>query len=555
MGELEELKAKLKEQEDAVAEKERLLKEEKTRAKDLQTELTAANSNLNKVQNDLANAQRGPGNTGPGVGSTTPSLPIKQEYVAKEVLTHAQKDTNEYVEYIKTKEVDKDYAEKRNKLQTALTKTLDEYANLEDSTAPSEKMMIESTIVDMLNALKVNVRKPTMIEEVRNKSLQGGDARGVVSKIVSRIPKFDGKTTTYSWSHFLTCFSIAVGNASYQDFELRAIFLNCLEGNALEHYRANQENYRQLGYQDLVEKFQTRYGEKSRTSISSLVGITQGSNEDVLSFRDRMVNAAHAVMPIPPSRLIYIVVGGETKAVPNPKYVQEQAVFEAVKIQNDAYLTQFFVAGLREEILMRMTSTKFDSLEKAVEAAQIAEEYLKSVQQIRVSHLRVNAVTNPLREMEERSSNYESSSKGGPCFKCGRMGHWKNECRARSASRERYAQTQRPRSRSRSTGRKSSERKDLVATVEKLTEKVNYIHKKFERSNSKSRSRSKSRGSGSKSRSGSKGSSYSKSRSGSRDRSGEGKSRNGYRSRSRDRKGRSRSRSGSRNYVNHSKNE
>ena len=99
-------------------------------------------------------------------------------------------------------------------------------------------------IRNVASYVRMEFEDPPLIEEIRQQAAErGDDAKGVVSKIVARIPKFAGDTEKYTWDHFITCFKIAVGNASYKDYELCTIFLNCLEGNALEHYRAHQDSY------------------------------------------------------------------------------------------------------------------------------------------------------------------------------------------------------------------------------------------------------------------------------------------------------------------------
>ena len=56
------------------------------------------------------------------------------------------------------------------------------------------------------------------------------------------------------------------------------------------------------------------------------------------------------------------------------------------------YNTQFFIMGLREGILARLRTNKFETLEAASKAAKEAEDYLKSVASLRTHHVRVHAV-------------------------------------------------------------------------------------------------------------------------------------------------------------------
>lgn len=456
---------------------------------------------------------------------------------AKTILDAHKKATSEAIESKK----------KVQKETISMLKVLSKHMK---SMNPLDLKKTQEQMQDLLQTVNLKIEDPPLFDEIKAHNLteRGDDAKGVVSKIVSRIPKFDGASQKYKWEHFLTSFSIAVGNASYRDYELRTIFLNCLEGNALEHYRAHQETYRLLPYLKLVEKFAKRYQEPQRQGINRLVGITQASNEDVLSFRDRMLNEAHHVMPNPPSTQSLIKgPDGRDELIPNPSYADSMRTYEMMKKQHETYLIRFYVAGLREEILMRLQTTEYESLEDAVAAAKTAEDYLKAVNQIKVNHTKlqnhyIGDSSEPLKQMDKRSTKTEQRRSSGRtiCYECNREGHWARNC-------------------PRLTRGKSSEKNEgrdrnisvaaLQAEIEKLSRQIRSMESSKRRSRSRSVGRGAGRGGrtpGSRTRSNSRGSRYgsrSRSRSRSRNPSLErGKARKRTRSRTDDRESRERDR-------------
>lgn len=433
-------------------------------------------------------------------GGNPPVSPVKQETSDEDLVVVLQN----IVEKIDS---DRELKEREKEARTFVNKNLKNvFTKLDTADLPeATKQSMYRSLQEFATDYEVGLKVPSSLVESRlmTMSKPGEDPKGVVSKIVSRIPKFDGKSTEYTWSHFLTCFSIAVSNASYQDYELRAIFLSCLEGNALEHYRAHLDEYSALGYEDLVAKFEERYGEKKRVGLNDLVGISQAVNEDVYTFRDRLLNTASPLMPTKPVRKLLFRAEGQAKptVIDNIKYDAEMQLYLAKKKQHDLYLIRFFVLGLRSEILGRLQTTDFDTLDAAVEAAYTAEDYLKSIQQAKTYHLQAQASVNNIRprtrssSRESRGSSRDVKSPGkrtgtkkGRCRKCGKEGHWAQECWSSSDKSHGFAAKDiRPR-----TGF-STDSKQLEKELEIVKKQLAQLQTSMGRNRS-SYSRSRSRG-------------------------------------------------------------
>jgi hypothetical protein len=100
------------------------------------------------------------------------------------------------------------------------------------------------------------------------------DGKGVVSKIAHKIPVFSGTDPKYTWEMFKLKLNIVATNASYKDHEMRAIMLQLLDGNALQHFHAHEGTYLLMPFQDLLEKFNERYGIKVQKVIDTLMRFT-----------------------------------------------------------------------------------------------------------------------------------------------------------------------------------------------------------------------------------------------------------------------------------------
>lgn len=423
---------------------------------------------------------------------------------------------------------------------------LNAWERLDATYAPTDPKFIEmkDILQRVMNGIGLKFQEPSIIDELRATIPErGDDAKGVVSKIISRLPKFDGTTDTYSWEKFLSQFKIAVSNASYRDYELRAIFLNSLDGNALEHYRAHEEEYLHYTYDKLIKSFEKRYGTEKRKGVNTLVGITQAATEDVLTFHDRLLNAAKPLLPpTVPQRTVVRMEDGHAKTIANPDYQTQVEVYERMRLQHEIYLIRFFVQGLRDEILQRMPTTEYSKLAEAVAEAQKAEDFLKAVNMIRANHTRLVLAArekSPLREMEDREEKARTRvvkrmTRRGRCFGCNKEGHWIRECRSRRLGSR--TPSPRPRHDSRSRSRDSSKTRwrdmvnELTTKVEAMQTNFqrmarndrryrNYPRtRRFSRSTSRSRSASRERDRDrrpiwSRSRSRSQGSRYSRSRS------------------------------------------
>ncbi len=424
----------------------------------------------------------------------------------------------------------------------------------------------------LMEQWNVTLVKPTLVDEMRALAKEHKtDSKGVVSKVAHRIPMFTGTDPNYSWEMFRLKLNIVATNASYQDYEMKTILFQTLDGNALQHFHAHESEYLTLTYQQLLEKFNERYGIKLQKVIDTLMNSPQASNEDVRSYCDKLKNLAKPLLPpVVPQRKIIYGEQGEEEFIKNPFYEEELKDFQNKQQQHEMYLIRFFINGLRDEIIQRMQKVKFDRLDEAMQMAIDAEDYLDSVKQIRTHNLRVenppdtpavNAVTtNPLPEMDKRGASFSRSksrdrdSKKSRCHNCNQPGHWKNECplfKKQASSNSAYRSSRYDRStdrsnspsryyRSDSPGRRSSQGSSVYQFVGDLSRRVDQLAERFGRTRFRSRSHSRGRR---ENRSRSRHSNRSRSRSFSRSRS---RPRYQSRSQSRERPGRYHSRSNSR---------
>jgi hypothetical protein len=300
----------------------------------------------------------------------------------------------------------------------------------------------------------ISIKAPDFVAQMRLPAMREHyDQRGVVSKLIQQIRKFKGDERDYKWTQFWARYSVAVQNTAYNRFELRAIFLSCLDGSAMEHYRAFLQDYSNISYDQLVKAFKDRYDDTREISMATLMGKAQATNEDMLTFRDRLLNDALPFRPIMPQRQAIIQTpDGKDRLIDNPDYKIQLLQYEAKVQEHEAYLTRFYVMGLREEIIARLKTTSYDTLDAAAKAAKEVEDYLRSVVMLRSHHIRVESVNATYKGTNmPRGAQIPDNSKGdrksgdktdGSCFVCGANGHWQRNCpyknRSRSGSRANF---------------------------------------------------------------------------------------------------------------------
>jgi hypothetical protein len=461
----------------------------------------------------------------------TRPLSVKEENIVEDALEKLKKT----VDTFQSKE------EQAKLLQESLTDALE---TLESGTLNEESRQKVSNLISAVASMgNVTVKAPDFVAQMRLPAMREGyDQRGVVAKLIQQIRKFKGDEKDYKWPQFWARYSIAVQNSAYTRHELRVIFLSCLDGSALEHYRAFLQNYSNMGYDQLVKAFKDRYDDTKEISMATLMGKAQASNEDVLTFRDRLLNDALPFRPIMPQKQAIIqTMDGKDRLIDNPDYKTQLLQYEAKVQEHEAYLTRFFVMGLREEIIARLTTTSYDTLEAAAKAAKDVEDYLRSVVLLRTHHTRVEHVNATYKgtSMPRGAQISDSSKEGdrnaggkkdGNCFACGANGHWIRNCPYKNRSRS----GSRANSRSRGSSRDRSRNDDrLISAFTTAFEKVCAVHATNDSKRGRTKSKNKGQTQQKKSRSKSKDKSKSRGHSRERHRSSSRGSRYGSRSSSR----------------------
>jgi hypothetical protein len=125
----------------------------------------------------------------------------------------------------------------------------------------------------------ISIKAPDFVAQMRLPAMREHyDQRGVVSKLIQQIRKFKGDERDYKWPQFWARYSVAVQNTAYNRFELRAIFLSCIDGSAMEHYRAFLQDYSNMSYDQLVKAFKDCYDDTREISMATLMGKAQATN-------------------------------------------------------------------------------------------------------------------------------------------------------------------------------------------------------------------------------------------------------------------------------------
>ena len=308
-------------------------------------------------------------------------------------------------------------------------------------------------------ATQSNVRLRTTFGIAAELEAIRGTARPteLMTKLNTKIPKFEGSPgASLDWDSFFAQFKIAAAHAGFTERELKTIFLMCLEGQALRFAKPRLNEMLLMDWSKLVEVFAKRFDYKRQDGVDSVFGHTQGANENVMAFYDRLLDEATHLLPaeVPESRT-WTKSNGETVTVPTPNYERLVEQREAELKAHHMYWTRCFINGLRPEILTRLRKTEYKNLEEAAEAALEQEIFLQStgvlpsyallvskggraqgaVHSLKADEPKVSNL-NALQEMEkqptrERSVSRErkfSGSTKATCYNCGGKGHFARDC-------------------------------------------------------------------------------------------------------------------------------
>jgi hypothetical protein len=162
----------------------------------------------------------------------------------------------------------------------------------------------------------------------------------------------------------------------------------------MEHYRAFLQDYSNMSYDQLVKAFKDCYNDTREISMATLImGKAQATNKDVLTFRDCLLNDALPFRPIMPQKQAIIQTpDGKDRLIDNPNYKIQLLQYEAKVQEHEAYLTPFYVMGLRDEIIARLKTTSYNTLDAAAKAAKKVEDYFRTVVMLRSHHICVESV-------------------------------------------------------------------------------------------------------------------------------------------------------------------